>query len=558
MNYKNKYYKYKYKYNLLKKKIFLHNNFLIGGMKDDNTNTNKLIIRKDIFNEDEKEECLKSVRYDNNFITNKKFKKFVQLYFHAGDMDDITKYAITPINKMFTKKNSKKKNINSNNIFKNKNYKLSKLYNNYNIESVKNTIYYNFNKFKKGLLVVIKNNKLEVFLPFSNTKYINEFSDYLYFENENKDNLKKISTYNKKKILTGKEKIDYKNKIYESINNVKNFSKKHKKKLLFNKSKWVANNCIFRNTFPEYEGDKLTSEYKYLLIELLKKKTNIPDVVFFINLRDFPLLKNNLTEPYEDIYDSKNKKMEKKYIFNSYCPILSRSTRDNYADIPIPTEDDIYRISNKLFPDKCKDTYSRNKINKINTLWTNKINKAIFYGSTTGCGITTKDNMRLKAAEIASKNNQYLKVGITNWNKRLKKSMNKPLDIININNFDFKLSKPINHKEKSQYKYILIIDGHVSAFRLSFDLSLGSVLLIVESDNKLWFSHLLKPYVHYIPIKKDLSDIINIIKWCIDNDHKCKEISKNGMNFYNKFLTQKGIFDYMEHILIDISKKKNF
>lgn len=554
MDYKLKYYKYKFKY--LKEKY----NLKVGSGKINST-TDKFVIRKDIFDENEKEQCLKSVNYNRKYVTNKKFLKFVQLYYHAGDLEDINKYGLDPIKKIVTQKKNKNKNnvINKNNIFKNKIFEISKLYNNYNFKSIKNTLFYQFNKFKKGLLVVINNNKLKVYLPFSNNNYINEFSDYLYFENENKNNLKKLKKIEKKfklkKFLTNDEKKDYNKIINNSIKNLITFAKKHKVKYLYNREKWVSNNCLFRNTFPEYEGDKLTSEYKYLLTKLLEDR-KIPDSIFFINLRDFPLLKKNLTEPYEDIYDSKNKKMDKKYIFNSYCPILSRSSRDDYADIPIPTEDDIYRISNKLFPDKCKNTYSKNNINDINTKWNDKINKAVFYGSATGCGITTEDNMRLKAAEIATKNSSILKVGITNWNKRLKKNINKPLDIINENNFNFKLSKPINHKERSQYKYILIIDGHVSAFRLSFDLSLGSLLLIVESDNKLWFSHLLKPYVHYIPINRDLSNLTKIIKWCINNDKKCQEISRNGVNFYNKFLSKKGIFDYMEKILIDISKKQ--
>ncbi len=31
---------------------------------------------------------------------------------------------------------------------------------------------------------------------------------------------------------------------------------------------------------------------------------------------------------------------------------------------------------------------------------------------------------------------------------------------------------------------------------------------------KMWFSHLLKPYIHYVPVKSDLSDLIEKIQWC--------------------------------------------
>jgi len=114
-------------------------------------------------------------------------------------------------------------------------------------------------------------------------------------------------------------------------------------------------------------------------------------------------------------------------------------------------------------------------------------------------------------------------------------------------------------QEKVKFKYILNLDGHVSAFRLGHELSLGSVVLIPESDYYLWFSYLLVPYTHFIPVKRDLSDLITQIKWCISNDDKCKDISNNASNFFNTYLTEKGIFDYMQKILSQVSfKSLNF
>ena len=546
--YKNKYYKYKNKYLILKNKQ-------LGG----NINlydTNKFQKRKDIFEQDEKDECLKSVKYTTEYKTNHKFNKFNQLYFHAGDYDDLEKYAIKPLKNLFLNyKINKNLNINlNNNIFKNYNFQLTNFYKSIDLDTIRKTIDYNFNKFKKGLLVAIKNQKLQIYLPFSNVNYKNEFSEFLILENENNEMLKKINTLKNKKKLNNKEKITFDKLITQYKKNLYNFSKKYKKKYIFDRDKWVSNNCIFRNTFPEYEGDKLTSEYKYLLNELLKNR-KIPDIIFFINLRDFPILKKDLTEPYNHIYNSKNKKMNKKYIYKNYTPILSRCTTDLFADIPIPTEDDIARISNKIFPDKCKTNYTNNSIKDVEMNWNNKINKAIFMGQATGCGITINDNMRLKAASISIKYPEYLKVGITGWNRRLKKYMNKPLEIINPDNFDFKLSEKISRKEISKYKYQLEIDGHVSPFRLSFDMSYNSILLIVESEYKMWFSNLLKPYIHFIPIKKDLSNLISQIEWCKKNDDKCKVIAKNALEFYNNFLSKEGIFDYLQSLFIEINKK---
>ena len=109
-------------------------------------------------------------------------------------------------------------------------------------------------------------------------------------------------------------------------------------------------------------------------------------------------------------------------------------------------------------------------------------------------------------------------------------------------------------EEQSKYKYIINIEGHSIAYRLSIELSMGSVVLLVDCKNKLWFSSKLKPYIHYVPIKNDLSNLIDQIIWCKDNDEKCKEITKNAKEFYNTYLRKEGIFDYLEQTLWNIKE----
>jgi len=112
----------------------------------------------------------------------------------------------------------------------------------------------------------------------------------------------------------------------------------------------------------------------------------------------------------------------------------------------------------------------------------------------------------------------------------------------------------LTFNEQAQYKYILCIDGHVSAFRLSFELSYGSVLLIQDSKYKLWYRHLLVPYVHYIPVSADLSDLIEKIRWCKDNNEQCREIAMNSVKFYNEWLCKDSILDYLQIIIRKYSR----
>ena len=278
-------------------------------------------------------------------------------------------------------------------------------------------------------------------------------------------------------------------------------------------------------------------------------------MMFFLNIRDHLYLKDDLTEPYNFIYESDNKKIDKKYIHDSYLPLFSSCSREYYSDIPIPTTDDIQRISGMLFSRTCNKSYSKESSKNMEINWNNKKSKAIFMGKATGCGTNIETNMRLKAASISQAYPEYLKVGITDWNWRLKKEKNGPIKLLHSKEMNFKLSNPISRKEISEYKYILYIDGHVSAWRLSFDLSYNSVVLIVESKYYLWFSKLLKPYEHYVPIKSDLSDLIDQIKWCKKNDKKCQEIAKNAKIFYDKYLSDEGMFDYMQNIFLKLSDK---
>ena len=94
-------------------------------------------------------------------------------------------------------------------------------------------------------------------------------------------------------------------------------------------------------------------------IKYLKDKgETVQDVDFFFNPRDFPILKKNNMEPYDQIYPEK--KLDNEYIHKSYTPILSQSGHTDYHDIPIPTEDDMMRITKNIYPDSCSNKYSEN------------------------------------------------------------------------------------------------------------------------------------------------------------------------------------------------------
>lgn len=478
------------------------------------------------------EECDNFNKNYDKEQSNLRYKNFKQIHFTAGDEEQFEQYRYSN-NGIF-----KEINIPKNNIYINE-----KLFNEWekfkNIEtiSVLNTFRYLFYKFKKGIFVKIENNELKVFLPFSNVNFINEWSDNIKIDPKYKD-------------------------LQEYFMHISELEERPFNKKSINKftNSWYSNNCLIRYEFPINEGDTNVSSIKNMLDELCNSRS-IPDIEFFINRRDYPLISKYGFEPYYHLWNSETKSLVS-HNYSKYSPILSMSSNNNFADILMPTYEDWIRVQNKenkWFP-KSRQIYEDDNVFNID--WNKKKPIAVFRGSSTGEGVDIDNNQRLKIAYLSSLNqidaddNQpYLDAGITRWNFRPKKLIDSPyLKNIEPSNFSFGLVNKLTPYEQSSYKYIIHVDGHVSAFRLSYELCMNSVILIVNSKWECWFSKFLKPYIHYVPVKSDLSDLIDQIKWCKKNDDKCQLIIKNAKEFYNKFLKKDGILDYFQKLLIDIKK----
>ena len=529
----------------INKKIITKKKLLKDEVKIINSNNTSLfnldkfrVIKENSY--DLKEDCEKMKK--TYYQTNPRYSKYNQLYFTAADEKDLKKYAFLPLRYFYS--SERKEN---NNLIKFKKEPLFKIYKNIDYDSCVNTLNYMFNKFKKGVFVIIRNNKLVLYLPFSNNFFKNNWYDKIYFSEEEK-RLIQTQGYEKVKHLLNKGIIDYMNKHPDQYKF---------KKINFKREEWVANGCFFRNDYNQSEGDLNLNIYKSMFEALLKERT-VPDVEFFINTRDFPILTKDYTEPYFHLFDNHSVKLEDQYVDKKMAPIFSKSGTIDNADILFPNEDDWMRASNKFFAEGCSGGYHKIEMDKWNTDWKKKKNVCIFRGSATGCGITLENNMRLKAADLSIDHSDILDAGITKWNGRLKKYEGKPMDSIDEKKFRFGIASFITDVEKSGYKYILNIDGHVSACRLSSEFAMNSVILIVESDYKLWFSHLLVPNVHYIPVSRNLDNLISQLEWCKKHDKECKSIAKNGRNFYDKYLTKEAMFDYMQQLFCNINLEKNF
>jgi serine/threonine protein kinase len=470
--------------------------------------------------------CLEASRERKQ--SNLRYPNFKQKIFHAGDEEQFQHYRDATNGNVCIPDISL-----TSNLFVDQPFPEWSKYSNLRADAVTNTFRYIFYKFKKGIFVKIVENKLVVFLPFSKANYVNEWSNKIHVDKA------KYGTMN-----------DFLRRIAEAEGR-----RFHKRNVNDNIDEWYGNNCLVRYENPISEGESNVGNVKNMLEELCATR-KVPDIELFINRRDFPILTRDGTEPYNNIWGSTNLPLVS-HSYTQYVPILSMSRTNRYADMLIPTWEDWARIQShegKWFPRTCRD-YK----NVFDIKWSNKKPTAVFRGGTTGCGVTVDTNPRLKISYISATTDPdenkvpFLDAGISNWNLRPRKLQNeKFLRTIEIDKLPFGLASRLSPKEQSGYKYIVNVDGHVSAYRLSIELSMGSVVLLVTSKWKIWYSELLVPYKHYVPVREDLSDLIDQIKWCRDHDAECEQIAKNSLLFFQTYLQKNGVMDYMQKTLVDL------
>jgi hypothetical protein len=80
-------------------------------------------------------------------------------------------------------------------------------------------------------------------------------------------------------------------------------------------------------------------------------------------------------------------------------------------------------------------------------------------------------------------------------------------------------------------KFLLEIDGYANSWGFLAKLLMGCCVLKVDSPYEQWFYGDLKPWVHYIPIAQDLSNLLETMEWCLLNEPACRDIAREGMAF---------------------------
>jgi hypothetical protein len=101
------------------------------------------------------------------------------------------------------------------------------------------------------------------------------------------------------------------------------------------------------------------------------------------------------------------------------------------------------------------------------------------------------------------------------------------------------------------HKYAIDIDGNSNAWSNFFCRMLfGCCVIKVTSEHgyRQWYYDRLKPWEHFVPVKADLSDLIDKITWCQNHPVECARIGAVAQEFTQRMTFQTEIRDAVKRI----------
>lgn len=128
---------------------------------------------------------------------------------------------------------------------------------------------------------------------------------------------------------------------------------------------------------------------------------------------------------------------------------------------------------------------------------------------------------------------------------------------LNFMNYTSVSKNKMTNNEISNYKYYLCLDGWSGDWdkcgRLAHGFFMNSVCLL-PTQYDMHYTCALEPWVHYVPIKNDLSDLLEKYEWLRSHPEEAEEIASNGREFAEECLKPEHLIEDFVFTLNELSK----
>jgi hypothetical protein len=183
--------------------------------------------------------------------------------------------------------------------------------------------------------------------------------------------------------------------------------------------------------------------------------------------------------------------------------------------------------------------------------WDKKLLKAFWRGSTTGGWLTAfnwHEIPRVKLALLGHAHPNQIDARITGV-------VQCDPEIPSLIQSKGLLGKMVSQADHLKYKYVVDVDGNSCSFERYFWALLSNSLVLKQmTPNVQWYYKGLKPYEHFVPVKEDLSDLLDQITWAQTHDVQAQQIAETATAFIKNEVTIEDTFVYMTHLLREYAK----
>ncbi len=192
-----------------------------------------------------------------------------------------------------------------------------------------------------------------------------------------------------------------------------------------------------------------------------------------------------------------------------------------------------------------------------NIPWENKIPRAFWRGCPTGFQHDYspehwKETPRGQASYLSHLHPHLIDAAfcINDWNFIQQARIQEGIDI----------SKPrASYEEHMKHKYQISIDGHTCTYPgLQWKLLSKCTVFLQQTNDIMWFYSQIHPWVHYIPVNEDLSDLIEKVLWAQSHDEECRRIASNSHQFAKEQLSPSVLCLYCYKVLQKYASLQRF
>jgi hypothetical protein len=214
--------------------------------------------------------------------------------------------------------------------------------------------------------------------------------------------------------------------------------------------------------------------------------------------------------------------------------------------------DDVVLVPDVYFVGTDGFSWARKIANSASS-WFDRSDSVVWRGSLTGQGVSAADDMRpdnpdiklrvrmcLTLRDVAGVDAKVVKVGRRTVDRE--KATLKGSRIA---------GAKIRESTWAHRKYAIDVDGNTNTWSNFYvRMLLGCCVIKIASPHgyRQWYYDKIEPWVHYVPVQADLSDLIEKIDWCRAHDKECRDIAHAGQEFARERTVSSEIADAIDRV----------